>query len=82
MRRSSKRTMHPIKSEVKVKIRCEREGWKMRMTAMPRYVTVILLVQLDSTARTSEVVDVDNDVSVVGFQFLSKEKIVLVPIAA
>ena len=64
-----------------MKIRCEREGWKVGMTAMPRYVMVRLLVQLDFTARTSEVVDVDN-ASVVGFQFLSKEKIVLVPIAA
>ena len=51
------------------------------MTVMPRYVMVRLLVQLDFAARTSEVVDVDN-ASVVGFQFLSKEKIVLVPIAA
>ena len=40
-----------------------------------------LFVQLDFAARTSEVVDVDN-ASVVGFQSLSKEKIVLVPIAA
>ena len=51
------------------------------MTAMPRFVMVILGVQLDFAARTSEVVDVDH-VSVVGFQSLSKEKIVLVPIAA
>ena len=41
----------------------------------------IVVVQLDFAARTSEVVDVDH-VSVVGFQSLSKEKIVLVPIAA
>ena len=64
-----------------MKIRSEREGGKGRMTAMPRYVMVRLLVQPDFAARTSEVVDVDN-VSVVSFQSLSKEKIVLVPIAA
>ncbi len=51
------------------------------MTAMPRYVMVRLLVQLDFAARSSEVVDADH-VSVVGFQSLSKEKNVLVPIAA
>ncbi len=73
--------MHPIKSEVEVKIRSEREGWKVGMTVMSRYVMVRLLVHFDFAARTSEVADVDN-ASVVGFQSLSKEKIVLVPIAA
>ncbi len=49
--------------------------------AQIRDMMVIMVVQLDFAARTSEVVDVDH-VSVVGFQSLSKEKIVLVPIAA
>ncbi len=81
MRRSSTRTMHPIKSEVEVKTLWVRrlEGENDR-DAQIRDDKIACPTRL---RRKTDDDDDDNDnASVVGFQSLPKEKIVLVPIAA